>query len=102
MLKVSPDRFDYGPGAPVGSTLILWSLDDALCPGPQPEKRSRGSSCWLRCNDNCRCGVHRLVGIATNAVELGLGLRNRETNRGLVSRGPRPRAHAPRQELEFG
>ena len=31
----------------------------------------------------------------------GLGLRNRETYGGLVSRGPRPRAHAPRQELAF-
>jgi len=32
----------------------------------------------------------------------GSGFANRETCGGLVSRGPRPRTHAPRQELAFG
>src|SRR5262249_15686342 len=45
----------------------------------------------------CRRGARRLVGRI--AVELGLGIRHRETSDRLVPRGPRPRAPAPRQEL---
>src|SRR5258708_13056264 len=79
---------------PPRSTLFpyttLFRSHDALCPGPQSEKTTRESSCWLRRGGNCCGGVHWLVGIATIPVDLGLRLPNREPSDALVSRGPRP------------
>src|SRR5262245_45236665 len=88
-------RVDHLSGAPAGSALILWSKDDALCPGAQPEKTTRESSCWLRRGDNCRRGAHRLVAGIADAVELGLNLRPHETRGGPVPRVPRSCARAP-------
>src|SRR6266550_6186417 len=96
MLKTSPDRFDHGSAS---ACRPPWSPHDALCPGPQPEKATRESSCWLRRGDNCGCGAHRLVGRIADAVELGLRIRRHETRGGPVPRSPRSRARAPRQEL---
>src|SRR5262249_4576562 len=94
--KTSPDRFDHR-SASAGSALILWSLDDARCSAPHPEKTTRESSCWLRCGGNCCRGARRRVGRVAAAVELGLGLPRYETVGSFVRCSPWSRARAPRQ-----
>src|SRR5712664_816010 len=103
MLKMSPNRLDRVCERLPVAVLVLWSLRDAVCwSGQQPEETTRQSSCWLCRVGNFHYGIHRPVGLATIAVELGLGLRDRETYDGLVSHSPRPRACALRQELALG
>src|SRR6266404_2089894 len=88
------------PAGPAGCVLTFWSLRDAIrWSGWQPEQTTRESSCRLCRGDNWRCGVHRLVGIATFAVELGRGLTPHETHDGVVPHGPWPRAYASQQGL---
>src|SRR5262249_35076077 len=76
------------------------SLCDSVCwSGRQSEETTRERSCWLCRGDDWRRGVHRLVGIAAVAVELGHGVRSHETPDSLVSHGPPALDYAPPPEV---